>query len=514
MPFLATDRARRDDMLQRDELGRPLVLTCQHGASVRVAESCPRAREFGIRPGLTLGQAQAMVPDLLVLPHEPRRDRALLTRLANWALRFSPVVEPMEPHTLLVDVTGCARLFAGEPNLAQQALRGLAHQGFTARVAIADTVGAACALATHAAEPLCIAPPGDGRPLLLPLPPAALRLDGDTVARLEELGVRTIGELLRLPRASLPARFGPLLVHRLQQALGEVHEELAAHCPPETPAARMTCDPPLHDLPALQAVARRLLDNVFHQVLQQDHALRRLDSTLYFERVPPAAISLALARGSRSPNHVATLLAQRLERVDLSAGVTDLVLTARETVRWHPGQSDLFEPPPPDNDEALTCLLDHLAQRVGHRAVLRPRLADDHQPEAAFRYVPAIDDARDGESLVAAARAAPGGQPSDAACLNLADNAVRQPRPVRLLTRPILIRVISLSPDGPPTWFHYLGREHRVARAWGPERLETAWWRGPDVRRDYFRVATDAGEQYWLFRDLRNRTWYLHGVFA
>jgi protein ImuB len=102
----------------------------------------------------------------------------------------------------------------------------------------------------------------------------------------------------------------------------------------------------------------------------------------------------------------------------------------------------------------------------------------------------------------------------DHATCRAIDRATRVSRPVRLLVRPIPVRAIALVPDGPPTWFAYCGREYVVAHAAGPERLETAWWRGPDVRRDYFRVTTETGEQFWLFRALNEQRWYLHGIFA
>ncbi len=94
------------------------------------------------------------------------------------------------------------------------------------------------------------------------------------------------------------------------------------------------------------------------------------------------------------------------------------------------------------------------------------------------------------------------------------DVVPRQPRPLRLFARPVPIRVIALVPDGPPTWLAYRGREYTIAAAEGPERIETAWWRGPDIRRDYFRVTTEAGEQFWIFHDTSSHVWFLHGLFC
>lgn len=492
LPYLSTERARRDAawVVERE---RPLALTRPVGSSLVVEQVCLRARQLGLRPGLSLAQAQALAPELLVLAYDPQRDQAALEQLARWALRFSPLVEPVTPDTLFIDITGCQRLFGGEDNIARQAAAGLVQQGFHAQAAIADTLGAAYALAVAGGEPLIVAAARQTSAYLAPLPPAALRVDPSVSERLESLGLRTIGDLLMLPRASLPARFGPQLVLRLQQALGEVFEGVTPYQPEEMPRAYQPLETPLADFQAISRVVEQLLTSVLAQLRRREAALRRLECTFYYESAAPLVVSIGLARASREHRHVLELLAQRLERVDLTPGVTGLLLVARETSRWHGGQGALFEPRELRDDEALGCLLDRLAGRLGYEAVVRPRLVDDYQPEMAFRYVSV----------------------AEAGCaLETGDRDYSVVRPVRLLARPVPIRVIALVPDGPPTWFWYCGREHVVAQADGPERLETAWWRGPDIRRDYFRVTAQSGEQFWLFHAATDGRWYVHGVFA
>ena len=529
---MPTERAWRDGVWADEQ--RPLVLTRPVGASQVVEQVCPRAQALGLHPGLSLGQAQAIVPQLVALACDPQRDRAALVRLARWASRFSPSVEPVEPDTLLVDVTGCQLLFGGEANIARQAVAGLAQQGFYARAAIADTVGAAYALAVAATEPITIVSAGQTSAWLTPLPPSALRIDSQTSERLETLGVRTIGDLLMLPRATLPARFGPQLVLRLQQALGEVFEGLAPQRSEPPPFARLPFEVPVTDWAAIRTVAQQLLADVFRQLRERELALRRLDCVVYYERTPPQVVSIGLARASREERHIAQLLVQRFEQVDLAPGVTGLLLVARETSRWHAGQIELFEPQEPGDDEALGVLIDRLASRLGHEALVRPQLVDDHQPEMAYRYVSVAEagcepagEAPEGlglaqpgrdsftvEHATALLRSAAQDRATHRVTHRAIDRATCVSRPVRLLARPILVRVIALVPDGPPTWVAYQGHEYIVAHAAGPERLETAWWRGPDIRRDYFRVTTETGEQFWLFRALNERQWYLHGLFA
>jgi len=213
MPYLPTERARRDGLPADSAVAaaRPLVLTRPVGAAQMVEKVCPRAAAAGIRPGVTLGQAHALAPGLVVLPDDPPRDRLVLDRLARWALRLSPQVQAVAPDTLLVDITGCQLLFGGEANIAGQAVAGLAGQGFEAYAAIADTIGAAWALATTngaCGATVHIAPPGQTSAVLAPLPPRGLRIEPHVVERLDQLGVRKIGDLLMLPRTALPARFG------------------------------------------------------------------------------------------------------------------------------------------------------------------------------------------------------------------------------------------------------------------------------------------------------------------
>lgn len=508
LPYFATEQMRRD-VASASDRPPPLVLTRPAGAALVVEQVCPVAQQLGVRPGMSLGQAQAIVPELVALAHESQRDRMTLKRLASWAIRFSPIVEPVAPDTLLVDITGCELLFGGEKNIAQQAVAGLRRLGFCARAAVADTVGAACALAVAAAEPLTIVPVGQTSAYLAPLPPSALRLDAQIAAQLDALGVRSIGDLLALPRSALPARFGGQLVRRLQQALGETFEGVTPHRPEEAPVARRRFETPLADGQVIRAVAEELLAEVFAQVRRREAALRRLDCGLYYEHAAPRVISIGLARASRQQEHVAKLLAERLEQADLTPGLTGLMLIARETSRYHGGQGELFEPCEPGADEALGCLIDRLASRLGHQAVVRPRLVEDHQPEMAFRWVPLAEAGCQPEKDVDGGRANESHLRSSP---TLRDG--RASAPLRLLPRPVPIRVIALVPDGPPTWLACHGREYAIVQARGPQRLETAWWRGPDVRRDYFRVTAETGAQFWIFHATNDGRWYLHGMFV
>jgi len=431
-------------------------------------------------------------------PTRDQTEAVPLSNLADWAVRFSPLVEPLPPNALLADITGCEHLFGGEAALARQFSEGLARLGWDNRVAVAETVGAAYALACAGTEPRVVVPPGQARDFLAPLPVAALRIDPPICQQLARIGVCAVGELLRLPRSALAMRFGPQPVLRLQQALGEVFEGVATRYPPTVPGSRLEFDPPAKELPKIEPAVDLLLRELFLQMQQRNRALRQLECILYGPHRPPRVLSIEFVRPCRAQKHVAALLKQRLERVRLSEGVSGLAVVARQTAPWRPEQADLFSGQVSREAEELTGLLDRLVNRLGHDAVVQAELQEDYQPEAAFRYVPI------GQAL----ERARGSRPASAGV------TAGRLRPTVLLPRPQPIRVISQVPDGPPSWLSFGGREHLVARVEGPERLETGWWRGPDLRRDYFRVTTTTGRQFWIFRDLVKQCWYLHGVFS
>jgi protein ImuB len=139
-------------------------------------------------------------------------------------------------------------------------------------------------------------------------------------------------------------------------------------------------------------------------------------------------------------------------------------------------------------------LIERLSSRLGNAAVLRPRLVPDAQPELAFEYEPWL--------AAAAARLREDRRP------------VRLTRPPCLNPRPEPVRVMSAGPNRPPAWMQWDDREYAIERTWGPERMETGWWRGADVRRDYYVAETTDGERFWVFQDLAAGGWFVHGVYG
>src|SRR5262249_4445328 len=177
---------------------------------------------LGLSPGLALAQARAMHPNIDVVAEDIRADTDLLESIADWCLRYTPLITCDAPDGLLLDISGCAHLYGGEHELVADLSRRLENASFAYSVAIAGTIGAAWAAAHHG-EPASYAC-GQERALLAPLPLSALRLAPATVADLARVGLKCIGDIIDLPRAPLTARFGPDVLQQLDRALGGEHE--------------------------------------------------------------------------------------------------------------------------------------------------------------------------------------------------------------------------------------------------------------------------------------------------
>lgn len=300
----------------------------------------------------------------------------------------------------------------------------------------------------------------------------------------------------------MAARFGPELLRRWDQATGRLAEPIPAQPFAPLLEAGEGLEYPTTRREIVEQIAERLVAILAERLRQSGRGALRLECRLKCQTAAPreacnavAEVSVNLFRPSALPRHLAQLVRMRLERLVLTGPVAAVTLRAALTAPLDRRQEELFDRGAGQNNRRrlLAGLVDRLASRLGPRAVLRARRLADAQPELAYQY----------ESMVLPRRGA--GRSATA--------WQSPPRPLRLLRRPAPLVVLSALPDGPPAQFLLNGREHRIARVWGPERIETGWRRGPMVGRDYYRVQTTAGQRYWLFRALSDRRWFLHGTF-
>ncbi|WP_412051746.1 Y-family DNA polymerase [Hoeflea sp. Naph1] len=505
----------------------PLVVTDTHKNAIRIIALDDRARACGIRAGQTLSDARALAPGLACHPADAASNRALLMRIAAWCERYTPLVAlGMEAeaqngaapdHGLFMDITGCAHLFGGEAALIADLEARLLAQGFHVRLCLADTPGAAWAMARYGQARL-IAEGGHGE-AILPLSLSGLRLQPSLVAPLGRVGLKTIGCIASLPRAPLAARFGTRLMQRLDQALGRETEAISPIMPvAELSTERRFADPvSQHD--EIAHVIAALASGIIEPLEQRGLGVRHCRLRLFRVDGHVASLSVQTARPLRNAAMITRLFEERLASLhdDLDAGF-GFDLARLDIVHADPfdaGQSEMMagQTAGHGTSESHDALVDRLGARLGLDRVQHFVLADTHIPERSFGRQPlahaGVRGADKGNSALALAPDLP--VPGDLVT-----------RPLILFDRPELMHTIAEVPDGPPLRFRWRGVFYEVARSEGPERIACEWWRdGRGARsRDYFRVEDRQGYRFWLFRhglygrETSEPSWYMHGLFA
>lgn len=480
-PRLASDRALRG----RGWGGAPFAVVARVGAADRLACLNPAAQARGLARGMTLADARALCPGLRSEPAAPDRDAALMRALHRWAGRFSPMVAHEGADGLVLDLTGVAHLFGGEAALLAELGARLERAGIAMRAGLADTRGAAWALAHHAGGG--VAAPGATLAALGDLPPEALRLAPETAAALGRLGLRRIRDLVGLPRATLARRFGADVTLRLDQALGAAAEPLAPVAPEMAMAVRLTLPDPIGLLGDVRAGLDRLLARLCPRLEAAHQGARSLRLELSRVDRSTLEVGLRLARPLREAGTLAALFAPRLEGLDAGFGIDRMRLVVTGAEHLPPRQITRKDDAAADR---LADLVTRLANRLGFDALERLDPAESHIPERAFL-------------TVSAAFAPPPPAPWRAG----------PARPVTLFAPEPLA--------GPPL----PGRRFRWRGVWltgvvaeGPERIAPEWWfddpawaAGP---RDYWQVVTAEGPRLWAYCTPSNGAWAVQGEAA
>jgi protein ImuB len=477
---------------------RPTIVIARAGQREVVTAACPLAFDLGLSVGMAAAHARALVSDLDVLDADPAADVAWLARLALHAARhWTPTAAVSGRDGLWLDLTGASHLFGGEERFAARLLGFLKRLGFSARVAIAGTPGAAHALARYGGRDVRVLPEGREGEALAPLPLAALRLTPEALAAAARFGIERVADLYPMPRGPLARRLGRAAVERLDQARGFVPEPIVPVVPFDVPRAERGLLEPIGTAEAIELVIADLLTDLVAMLERDGLGLR--SAVLTCERVDAAkqVVSVGTARATRDATHLLRLFRLRIDRIEPGLGIEAMTLAAPAVERLAPvalGVPFDSEARAPD----LAPLVDQLAGRAGADALFRLRAIESDVPERAIGRAGPL--------------AKPAGWPN-------------WPRPVRMLDRPeALSGVVALLPDHPPRRFAWRGRSYAVVAGDGPERIHGEWWRRPGEMwavRDYFRVEAESGERFWLFRrgdaitgNTGDLSWYMHGVFG
>jgi len=459
------------------------------------------ARNEGIDSGMAVADARVLYPTLEVIDEPPGLAARLLRALAVWCIRYSPVTAIDAPDGLLLETTGCDHLWGGEEAYLTQILYRLRANGYDVRGGMADTIGAAWAVARYSmsargsGQGASIVPRGQATAAMLELPPAALRLAPDLVDRLQKLGLIRIGPVVRIQRRALQRRLGPELLLRLDQAFGIEEEPLLPVQPVLPYHERLPCLEPIGTTGGVAIGLERLLDMLCGRLQRDGKGLReavfkawRIDGRLMQAQI-------GTNRGSNHAPHLFRLFEEKIRGFEPGPGIELFTIDAPKTEDVSPLQKTLWTGACGPDDPRLSELVDRISNKLGAGLIHRYLPAEHYWPERAYAPARGFDDA---PASV---------WPSD------------RPRPIRLLSIPERIEVAAPIPDYPPMHFRHHNTLHKIVRADGPERIEQEWWIDRAQHRDYYVVEDETGARYWLFRsghytgDHSNQ-WYLHGFFS
>jgi protein ImuB len=463
----------------------PAVVVEQRQGQVRVVAVNAHARRCGIGLGSKLSAARALATSLEVHERSENLERESLESLAVWSQSLTPAVNIVVPDSLLLEVSGSLKLFRDLAAIKTKLADEVRCRRFAAKLCAAPTATAALWLARAGAADVLDKNELSGRLGVLPI--SVAHWPDAIQAMLRDLGIRTLGECLRLPRDGFARRVGESCLHDLDLALGrrvDLRRNLAF---PEHWRAACDLQEETSDSEFFLQALDRLLDRLTADLRQRQAQVRTLRVTFRHLRCAPTSESFDLACPVHERERLANLLRDRVERSALPAPVISIALSTGPFEALSLEETDLFVKT--STTTATRALLERLRGRFGAASVHGMGLIAEHRPERAWTKVDYFTGGvRAGEPRIIGGRL----EPSSHA------------RPLWLLSNPLPL----LSREARR---YYGGEVHLLS---GPERIESGWWDRQDIGRDYYVASSSEGQRLWVYRHRERRDWHLHGLFG
>lgn len=490
-PHLLTDRL----IIRRPDLQKAaFVLAAPERGRMMVKATNTAVEAAGIFTGMVVADAKAVLPMLQVMEYKPGNAEKLLEALARWCVRYTPLAATDPPDGLLLDVSGCPHLWGGERPYLKDIITRLKNSGYDTRAAIASTIGTAWAIARYG-KVTPVIESGTEADALLPLPPPALRLEPGIVARMDKLGLKSIGSFMGMQRSALRRRFGQSLLLRLDQALGAEKEYIIPVESVQVWQERLPCLDLIRTATGIEIALRKVLEALCLRLEKENKGLRRAVFKGYRVDGNIQQIEIGTNRASRNREHLFRLFEIKIASIEPALGFELFVLEAPVVEDLVASQDALWTISGGCDNAVIAGLLDRVMAKLGPACSIRRYLpAEHHWPERSFKLAASLKEKPTISWLTDA------------------------PRPIYLLPKPEPVEVMVRLPDYPPVHFRYKGKLHIVKKADGPERIEQEWWLQKGLFRDYYCIEDEQGARYWLFREGHYEAgqpkWFLHGFFA
>ena len=540
-PRMGAERLLRQARVTEEQ---PFAVVQDTGKTQVISSLSVSAEGWGLSHGQPLRDALAMYPDLITRLQNRQLEVRFLVSLRRWASKFSPWVAEEIPNALVIDLTGCAHLFGGELGVIHQVELDCLNLGLSVHIGMADTRGAAWALARYVGQPLGLSRTGDaidqeapatrsragkrrnwergGQPprlqssqggfariaapgftqqALAPLPVAALRLEDHVITSLNRLGLRRVENLMDQPRAAIARRFGKGTIYRMDQALGVAPEPISPAKQSLHLACRLTLPEPIGLIEDMLAALDKLLPRLAASLTAKGRGVRRLRLEAYRTDQTMQSVEVGLARPSADMALIRQLLIIKLEDIKVEFGIDVLRVVAAQTepIYAHQHKGKIKAGPAVaarlSQNTELDDLIGKLGARIGLEAITRLHPGESHIPEKASQ-------------VLAAAWSMP-----------------QMDWPIVLRARPLIYfqpePIVAAEVPKVPLHFKWRGQSHELQSAQGPERIAPEWWLAERAwrsgTRDYWRVVTKSGDRLWLYfahGGAISGGWFCHGRFA
>lgn len=454
--------------------GRAMVVIDEQ----RISGVNQEAEKAGIQTGSNLATAYSLLTDLEHFTRDQRAEQQRLQDLVSTAYQFSPAVSIAQPSSLLLEVAGSLNLFRGLPSLLRQLKSHLTQRGHLVQLGVAHTPHAALALAKSNATYAWQDFPNDEEiqqataELLQKTPLICADLSMPVVERLDNMGLRSLGELLTLPRHELDSRFDAEFMVYLDKLAGDIPDLWPWEEPIEKFVVERHLLEPIREKGALLQPMAHLIKELCVWLNSRFLGVKSLRWGFATFEGTGVYMVLSFAEPQVEATEILALTELKYDDIELPEDVMTIrleVVDVDSLTQRSRHQRDLFGDPQ-IKANAPTGLLDRLAIKLGKQTLRALNQLDDHRPE--YAWSPAFPT----ETI----------PPSE---------TVHKPgkRPLWLLEPPKRVQ---------RKHFHVLTRQ---------ERIEGGWWDEP-LARDYFVARHESGAICWIYRDVTG--WYQHGYFA
>jgi protein ImuB len=446
------------------------------------------AYNIGIRPGSSMNTAYTLSDHLVSFERNEEKEYAVLSQLAQWAYRFTPNVSIKAPGSLLLEISGCLKLFNGLDNLKSLIQKGLNDLGFSAVPGVNGTPAAA----------LCFAEAGMGdntgdvSTSVKPVPIEFLGIDDNIRQSLHQMGISHTRQLLELPKDGLNRRFGVFFTDYLQRLIGDKPDPRKFISDKPRFDSELTFLSDITNTESLIFPMKRLLGELQDFLRGRQLLVNQFSFRLAHRSHEPRIFTVLLANPDNDARMFLMLSQLQLEKITDMPETDSISLSAKTFFEPETQSGDLFHGTKfhqkdgrihskAQEDHAVR-LLNMMTARLGPQACFGLSLANDHRPELAWKPV---------------ALSAPVARDAFPMAGDIA-------RPLYLLPEPRKLDSVSGKPR----------MAGRLELLQGPERIEFGWWDNNEVSRDYFIARHNCGALYWVYRQLDNECWFLHGIFS